>query len=125
MFRPLEGNLCGPDTRRFRADVLRGLGMAAKELPCKYFYDERGSRLFEQICELDEYYLTRTELAIMRQFAGAMAAALGPNCALAEFGSGSSTKTRLLLDRLEYPAAYVPVDISGAHLERSARLLAA
>jgi L-histidine N-alpha-methyltransferase len=125
MFRTLDPNHCGPDTRRFRDDVLRGLARPAKELPCKYFYDERGSRLFEQICELDEYYLTRTELAIMRRHAGAMAARLGPRCLLIEFGSGSSTKTRLLLDHLEKPAAYVPVDISGDHLERSARILAA
>jgi dimethylhistidine N-methyltransferase len=121
----LDPNHCGPDTCRFREDVLRGLGRPEKELPCKYFYDERGSRLFEQICELDEYYLTRTELTIMHQFAGAMAARLGPRCVLIEFGSGSSLKTRLLLDHLEKPAAYVPVDISGIHLERSARLLAA
>jgi dimethylhistidine N-methyltransferase len=125
MILTLDPNHCGPDTHRFRADVMHGLARPAKELPCKYFYDERGSRLFEQICELDEYYLTRTELAIMRQFAGAMAARLGPRCLLVEFGSGSSTKTRLLLDQLEKPAAYVPVDISGAHLERSARILAA
>ena len=125
MILTLDPNHCGPDTHRFRADVLRGLGRPAKELPCKYFYDERGSRLFEQICALDEYYPTRTELAIMRRFAAAMAAWLGPRCLLIEFGSGSSTKTRLLLDHLETAAAYVPVDISGAHLERSARILAA
>jgi dimethylhistidine N-methyltransferase len=125
MILTLDPNRCGTDTHDFRADVLRGLGQPAKELPCKYFYDELGSRLFEHICELDEYYLTRTELAIMRQFAAAMAARLGPRCLLVEFGSGSSTKTRLLLDHLEQPAAYVPVDISGIHLERSARILAA
>src|SRR5438309_9769046 len=90
------------------AEVLRGLRQPAKELPCKYFYDETGSRLFEQICELDEYYLTRTELALMREHAGAMAALLGPDCLLIEYGSGSGVKTRLLLDRLERPAAYVP-----------------
>ena len=67
---------------QFRADVLRGLRRPAKELPCKYFYDEEGSRLFEQICELEEYYLTRTELAIMQEDAGAMAVRLGPGCLL-------------------------------------------
>jgi dimethylhistidine N-methyltransferase len=125
MFLMFDQNPRGLDQRRFRADVLHGLSRPAKELPCKYFYDERGSRLFEQICELDEYYLTRTELAIMRRHAGAMAARIGACCQLIEFGSGSSTKTRLLLDHLVNPAGYVPVDISGAHLERSARILAA
>jgi L-histidine N-alpha-methyltransferase len=125
MFLTLDPSHCNLDTHRFRADVLHGLGLPAKELPCKYFYDERGSRLFEQICELDEYYLTRTEFAIMHRHAAAMAARLGPRCLLIEFGSGSSTKTRLLLDHLVNPAGYVPVDISGAHLDRSARILAA
>jgi dimethylhistidine N-methyltransferase len=109
----------------FRADVLRGLRRPAKELPCKYFYDEEGSRLFEQICELEEYYLTRTELAIMHRHAGEMADRLGPDCLLVEYGSGSSLKTRLLLDRLPAVAAYVPLDVSCEHLLRSARRLAA
>ena len=112
------------ERQRFLADVLRGLRQPAKELPCKYFYDEAGSRLFEQICDLDEYYLTRTELAIMRQHAGEMAALLGPDCLLVEYGSGSGVKTRLLLDRLERPVAYVPVDVSCDCLLRSARKLA-
>ena len=86
--------------RQFRADVLRGLGAAKKELPCKYFYDEAGSALFEQITELDEYYPTRTELGIMERHAAEMAGLLGPRCLLIEYGSGSSLKTRYLLDRL-------------------------
>src|SRR5207253_7051168 len=85
------------ETDQFRTDVLRGLRRPAKELPCKYFYDETGSRLFEQICELEEYYLTRTELAIMRKHASEMAELLGLDCLLVEYGSGSSVKTRLLL----------------------------
>jgi dimethylhistidine N-methyltransferase len=105
-------------------EVLAGLARPDKKLPCKYFYDERGSRLFDEICELEEYYLTRCELAILRRDAGEMAGRLGPGCALVEYGSGSSLKTRLLLDRLDRPAAYVPVDISGEHLLRSARRLA-
>jgi dimethylhistidine N-methyltransferase len=113
------------DTDQFRSDVLRGLRRPAKELPCKYFYDETGSRLFEQICELEEYYLTRTELALMRQHAGAMAELLGPECLLVEYGSGSSVKTRLLLDRLKRVAGYVPIDVSCEHLVRSAGRLAA
>jgi dimethylhistidine N-methyltransferase len=109
---------------RFRADVLRGLSGPVRELPCKYFYDERGSRLFEEICQLDEYYLTRTELAIMRRHAPAMADSLGRNTLLIEFGSGSSLKTRLLLDPLAEPAAYVPIDISARHLALAADKLA-
>jgi len=110
--------------RRFHADVLRGLRCPQKELPCKYFYDETGSDLFERITQLDEYYPTRTELGIMRQQAHAMAELMGPECLLIEYGSGSSTKTRLLLDHLWEPAGYVPVDISSRYLRRSARKLA-
>jgi dimethylhistidine N-methyltransferase len=109
---------------QLRADVVRGLAATQKELPCKYFYDEAGSQLFEHICELEEYYLTRTELAIMRGHAAEMAGLLGRRCLVLEYGSGSSTKTRLLLDHLADPAAYVPVDISCAHLWRSAAALA-
>src|SRR5271168_2451913 len=79
---------------QFRADVFRGLLAPEKRLPCKYFYDEVGSALFEQITELEEYYPTRTELAIMERHAAEMAALLGPRCLLIEYGSGSSLKTR-------------------------------
>jgi dimethylhistidine N-methyltransferase len=108
----------------FRADVLAGLRRRPRELPCKYFYDARGSELFDRICELPEYYLTRTELAIMRRHAGEMADALGPGCLLVEYGSGSGLKTPLLLERLRGPAGYVPVDISRGHLLHSAAALA-
>jgi L-histidine N-alpha-methyltransferase len=111
------------DTRQFRADVLRGLRASKKELPCKYFYDEAGSALFEQITELDEYYPTRTELAIMEEHVAEMAGLLGPRCLLIEYGSGSSLKTRRLLDHLRDPAGYVPIDVSGEHLGCSARAL--
>ena len=111
-------------TDAFRADVLRGLRATAKELPCKYFYDVAGSLLFDRICDLDEYYLTRTELEIMRRHAPEMAALLGRKCLLIEYGSGSSVKTRLLLDHLPEPAAYIPVDISEEHLRRAAGRLA-
>jgi dimethylhistidine N-methyltransferase len=127
----LEGNdpglSIGPaeaDARsEFLADVLAGLSRPQKEIPCKWLYDARGSRLFEQICQLDEYYPTRTELAIMEAHAPGMAAALGGRCALVEYGSGSSLKTRLLLQHLRQPVAYVPIDISaGALSDASARL---
>ena len=108
---------------QFHDDVIKGLSRSPKELPCKYFYDERGSRLFDRICELPEYYLTRTELGIMRQNALAMAEAVGPQCRLIEYGSGSSLKTPLLLEALDNPACYVPVDISGDYLVHAAAAL--
>jgi dimethylhistidine N-methyltransferase len=114
-----------PARAQFRDEVWRGLETPQKTLPCKYFYDARGSALFEQICELPEYYPTRTELSIMERHAGAMAERLGAGCLLVEYGSGSSRKTRLLLDRLRDPAGYVPIDISRAALAASARALAA
>jgi L-histidine Nalpha-methyltransferase len=110
-------------TRQFRADVLRGLRAPKKKLPCKYFYDEVGSALFEQITELEEYYPTRTELGIMERHAAEMAGLLGPRCLLIEYGSGSSLKTRHLLDRLREPAGYVPIDVSGEHLRCAALAL--
>ncbi len=108
----------------FRADVLAGLRRRPRRLPCKYFYDERGSRLFDRICELPEYYLTQVELGILRRHAGEIAGRLGPGALLIEMGSGSSVKTRLLLDHLEAPRGYVPVDISREHLHRAATALA-
>ena len=112
------------DVKRFRADVLRGLGSPQKSLPCKYFYDEAGSELFERITELEEYYPTRSERAIMERHAVEMAELLGPRCLLIEYGSGSSSKTRLLLGHLRDPAGYVPIDVSGEHLRRTSRALA-
>ncbi len=104
----------------FLADVVHGLSQPNKKLHCKYFYDERGSQLFDQICQLDEYYLTRTEQSIMDQFAGEMADQLGKGVMLVEFGSGSSTKTQVLLRHLNQPVAYVPLDISEEHLLKTA-----
>ena len=112
-----------PDHDDFRAQVIQGLSGARKHLPCKFFYDRRGSQLFDQICTLPEYYPTRTELSILERYAGEMADCCGSNCLLVEFGSGSSLKTRLLLDRLHQPCGYVPLDISREHLLESARQL--
>lgn len=98
------------------AEVLDGLSRQPRELPSKYFYDDRGSALFESICEQPEYYLTRAELALMRESVGEVAAALGPDVLLLEYGSGSGIKTRLLLEHLERPVAYVPVEISRGAL---------
>lgn len=108
---------------RMRDEVLAGLSASPKSLPSKYFYDEAGSQLFDEITRLDEYYLTRTETLIMERHAEEMAAAIGPGALIVEPGSGSSEKTRLLLDRLETPAAYVPVDISGDYLWAAASQL--
>jgi dimethylhistidine N-methyltransferase len=108
---------------RFLADALHGLRQGRKTLPCKYFYDAEGSKLFDQICVLPEYYPTRTELGILRAHAAEMAKGLGPETLLVEYGSGSSVKTRLLLDRLARPAGYVPVDISREHLFETALAL--
>ncbi len=103
-------------------DVVSGLTQTPKSLPPKYFYDDRGSNLFELICKLPEYYVTRTEAAILEECAGAIANLTGP-CEIVELGSGSSTKTRILLDaysQREYPLHYLPIDISPTILESSA-----
>ncbi len=99
-------------------DVVAGLSQDRKTLPSKYFYDERGSKLFDDICELDEYYVTRTESALMQEQVGDIASVIGPNALLVEYGSGSSLKTRLLLRNLIQPAGYVPIDISGDYLSQ-------
>lgn len=119
-------SLDGTDEGReeFRRDVLGGLAAAPKALPSKYFYDAAGSRLFDQICDVEEYYPTRTETAILRDAAQEIAALAGPHPALVEFGSGSSTKTRILIDELA-PSAYVPIDISREHLMSAAERIAA
>jgi dimethylhistidine N-methyltransferase len=111
------------DSASFRADVLSGLSLAPKRLDPKYFYDQRGSELFEQITHLEEYYPTRVERDLLERHGEAIVRSIGPDACLVEFGSGSSSKTRLLLDRLPYLASYVPVDISCDHLERVSREL--
>lgn len=124
---PMTARTHGVDDRRpdneLLADVLAGLAGTPKRLPSKYFYDARGSRLFERICEQPEYYPTRTELAIMRTHVAGMAAALGPDVRLVEYGSGSGLKTRMLLRHLASPVAYVPVEISRSALARSVAIL--
>ncbi len=105
-----------PDREDFRADVLRGLGEAPKNIPSKYFYDEPGSDLFQKICGLPEYYPTRTETALLRDLAPDLGALAGPGCFLIEYGTGSSEKMRIVLDALDAPTAYAAVDISREHL---------
>jgi L-histidine Nalpha-methyltransferase len=107
------------------SDVVKGLTQTTKSLPPRYFYDDRGSELFEQICELPEYYVTRTETAILQEYASEIAQITGA-CELVELGSGSSTKTRILLDaydRAGYPLNYIPIDVSAGMLESTAQQL--
>lgn len=112
-----------PLTENFRQDVIAGLQQSQKQIPCKYLYDGRGSALFDQICRLEEYYVTRTETEIMRRHVDEITAVLGNRVRLIEFGSGSSVKTRLLLDHLPDGAVYIPVDISEKHLLSTAARL--
>ena len=102
-------------------ELVEGLSQPQKMISPKYFYDEIGSQLFEQITELPEYYLTDAELEIMRTHVDEMAKLIGKQASLIEYGSGSSLKTRILLGHLDELAAYVPVDISADHLYASAR----
>jgi dimethylhistidine N-methyltransferase len=104
--------------RQFLDDVLEGLSQPRKQIPCKYFYDARGSQLFDQICELEEYYVTRTEVAIMERRAPEMADHIGPRCQVVEPGAGAGAKTRILLASLDAPVAYVPIDISQEYLQK-------
>ncbi|NEO99967.1 MAG: L-histidine N(alpha)-methyltransferase [Symploca sp. SIO2E9] len=106
-------------------DIITGLTQTQKRLAPRYFYDDKGSQLFEQICELPEYYPTRTEAWLLQEYAPEIAKLTGA-CELVELGSGSSTKTRLLLDPYQqqgYPLRYVPIDVSGGILKESARQL--
>jgi L-histidine Nalpha-methyltransferase len=117
-------NDTAPDVGDDVTEILAGLTAPQKKISPKYFYDERGSELFDEICGLPEYYPTRTELEIMRRHLGEMAALIGPGASVIEFGAGSNVKVRLLLDGLIEPAAYVAVDISPDYLVRQAEELA-
>ena len=112
-----------PPQDDFLAAVLNGLGRARKTLPCKFFYDEAGSALFDAICDTPEYYPTRTELGILTAAADEVADLAGRGGVLVEYGSGSSRKTRLLLDALA-PAVYMPIDISREHMLAACHTLA-
>ena len=109
----------------FAHAVLSGLAQKRKSIPCRFFYDAEGSALFEEITELPEYYPTRTETALLELHAEDIAAHAGPGRVLVEFGSGSSRKTRLLLDALQDLAAYVPIDVSRSFLAKAAERLRA
>ena len=109
----------------FAESVLRGLAATPKRLEPKYFYDEVGSALFDRICELDEYYVTRAEMKILSTIGPEVAKAVGPHAVIFEPGAGSTVKIRLLLDALDRPAALIPADISAAHLHAACAELAA
>ena len=109
-----------PVNEDFLAEVLAGLSASPRSLPCKFFYDEHGAELFQKICELPEYYITRTETELLRRHGREMAESIGANAELIGFGTGAGIKTRMLLEHLENPIAYVPVDISKQSLLDSA-----
>jgi dimethylhistidine N-methyltransferase len=110
----------GPSVEDFLSAVLAGLTSRRKSIPCRFLYDETGSGLFDRICDLPEYYPTRTETRILRDNATRIAAVVGSGAQLVELGSGASEKVRILLEALDEPAAYVPIDISAAHLFEAA-----
>jgi dimethylhistidine N-methyltransferase len=117
--RPLQLHNFEPETEIVREEVLEGLQKPAKYIASKLLYDENGSRLFDEITKLDEYYPTRTESAIMQSSIEEIVALIGKEALLIEYGSGSSEKTRILLDHLPELAAYIPIDISKEHLMKS------
>ncbi|MCG8463668.1 MAG: L-histidine N(alpha)-methyltransferase [Xanthomonadales bacterium] len=108
---------------QFMSDVIAGLSLGQKALPCKYLYDEDGSRLFEAICETSDYYVTRADLAVLDQHLPEMAKLIGEQVHVIEFGSGAGVKTRHLLRALNAPVAYTPIEISASALEASAEAL--
>ncbi|MBA2589163.1 MAG: L-histidine N(alpha)-methyltransferase [Alphaproteobacteria bacterium] len=118
-------HLPAPEGDSFADSLLTGLRKAPKEISCKYFYDEAGSRLFDAICELPEYYQTRTETALLSRHAGEIAALMGQGVEILEFGAGSLRKVRILLDAAQDLRAYTPLDISGGYLGAVVRELAA
>jgi dimethylhistidine N-methyltransferase len=105
----------------FLAQTMVGLSRTPRTLPCKFFYDEKGSQLFGKICELPEYYITRAELQILRLRGEEIAATLGDHIELIGLGTGAGTKTRILLEELKDPVVYIPIDISGDQLQNSTR----
>jgi L-histidine Nalpha-methyltransferase len=111
-----------PESAEFLADVIAGLSSNPRTIPYKYFYDAHGAALFQKICELPEYYVTRTEIDILDRSRADIASQLGPNIELIGLGTGAGTKTRILIGALENPAVYIPVDISEKQLRKSAAL---
>src|SRR6266478_3985740 len=111
--------VASPERSPFFMETIAGLSRSPRTLPCKFFYDERGAQLFQKICNLPEYYVTRTELGILRLHGADIAETLGANIELIGLGTGAGTKTRILLQELRDPLVYVPIDISKEQLEKS------
>jgi dimethylhistidine N-methyltransferase len=122
---PVQFHDFAPPADDFRQAVLAGLAQTPKRLPSRFIYDERGSRLFEAILDEPEYYIPRVEVALLRAHGAELAALAGPRAYLVDYGSGSGRKARLLLDALDRPAVYAPIDISREHLLSAAEALAA
>ncbi len=118
-----QERVLSPEKSLFLAEVIQGLQQSQKTLPCKYFYDEKGSQLFEQICELNEYYITRTELALLDEIKIELAELIGENATIIEPGAGAGIKIRTLLKALTSPESYVPMDISKDFLFYSAQII--
>jgi len=113
-----------PPTGDFLSDVIEGLSREQKSLSPKYFYDQKGSALFDEICRTPEYYITRTELALLDRILPEVATLTGPEAVVVEWGSGSSWKIRKVLDALDHPAEYIAIDISRDHLIAAAAEIA-
>lgn len=120
---PLQAAL--PQVGDFASSLIAGLSRTPREIACKFFYDAEGSRLFDAICAQPEYYQTRTELALLAAHAGEIATLIGAHAEMVEFGAGAVTKARILLDALEQPVTYSPMDISGDYLAAATHTLAA
>lgn len=118
-----ETKIAEPFQAEFAEAVFTGFSQAAKYIPTKYHYDERGSALFEEITQLDEYYPTRTEIGLLKTYGDEIAQRAGDGCAVAEFGSGSSRKTHILLEHMRTASAYVPIDIDEGSLKQAAQRL--
>ncbi len=125
---PVRGRVAFYDLSRkqesFAEALVRGLSSMPKHVPSHFLYDAQGSALFDRICVLPEYYPTRTEMQILADHADDIARQIGPEATLIELGSGSSVKVRLLLDAMQRPSAYIPIDVSGEHLLAAADALA-
>lgn len=118
-----ETKIAEPFQAEFAEAVFTGFSQAAKYIPTKYHYDERGSALFEDITQLDEYYPTRTEIGLLKTYGDEIAQRAGDGCAVVEFGSGSSRKTHILLEHMKTASAYVPIDIDEGSLKQAAKRL--
>ncbi|MBE9127409.1 MULTISPECIES: L-histidine N(alpha)-methyltransferase [unclassified Coleofasciculus] len=113
-----------PELGSFHDEILQSLAQSKKAIAPKFFYDKRGSELFERICELEEYYPTRTEIALLKTHSQEIAQLIGKGSLLIEYGSGSSTKVRILLEALQEPVGYMPIDISQEHMVQASAELA-